>query len=66
MLAMPVLYGCGAIGSSMRYIVVVVKSPESSGASVSDLPCVATGESEEEVLQLIQEAIEFHLQALCA
>lgn len=49
----------------MRYMVVVEKGPESYGAYVPDLPgCVAVGESEEEVLQLIQEAIEFHLQGL--
>ena len=49
----------------MRYMVVVEKGPVSYGAYVPDLPgCVAVGKSEEEVLQLIQEAIEFHLEGL--
>lgn len=49
----------------MRYMVVVEKGPESYGAYVPDLPgCVAVGETEQEVLQLIQEAIEFRLEGL--
>ena len=49
----------------MRYMVMVEKGPESYGAYVPDLPgCVAVGETEQEVLQLIQEAIEFHLEGL--
>ncbi len=47
------LYGCYEEG------------PASFGAYVPDLPgCIAAGESAEEVLQLIQEAIEFHIEAL--
>jgi predicted RNase H-like HicB family nuclease len=49
----------------MRYMVIVEEGPESFGAYVPDLPgCVAVGESREEVLRLIQEAIEFHLEGL--
>ncbi|MGH2507638.1 MAG: type II toxin-antitoxin system HicB family antitoxin [Ktedonobacteraceae bacterium] len=49
----------------MKYMVVVEEGPTSWGAYVPDLPgCVAAGESEKEVLQLIQEAIEFHLEGL--
>lgn len=49
----------------MRYMVVVEEGPASFGAYVPDLPgCVAVGESRVEVLQLIQEAIEFHLEGL--
>ena len=49
----------------MRYLVVVEKGPESFGAYVPDLPgCVAVGDSKEEVLTLIREAIEFHLEGL--
>jgi len=49
----------------MRYLVVVEEGPTSFGAYVPDLPgCIAAGESREEVLQLIQEAIEFHLEGL--
>jgi len=47
----------------MRYMVVIEKGPTSYGAYVPDLPgCVAVGETEEEVKQLIREAIEFHLE----
>ena len=49
----------------MRYLVVVEKGPKSYGAYVPDLPgCVAAGESREEVLTLIHEAIELHLESL--
>ena len=49
----------------MRYLVVVEESQKSYGAYVPDLPgCVAAGESREEVLQLIQEAIELHVEDL--
>lgn len=49
----------------MRYLVVVERGPTSFGAYVPDLPgCIAVGDSEQEVLQLIQEAIEFHLEGL--
>lgn len=49
----------------MRYMVVVEEGSSSFGAYVPDLPgCVAVGESQEEVLKLIQEAIEFHLEGL--
>jgi predicted RNase H-like HicB family nuclease len=49
----------------MRYVVLIEKGSSSYGAYVPDLPgCVAVGESIEEVRQLIQEAIEFHLEGL--
>ena len=49
----------------MRYLVVVEKGPSSFGAHVPDLPgCVAVGESRGEVLALIREAIEFHLDGM--
>ncbi|WP_349255300.1 type II toxin-antitoxin system HicB family antitoxin [Spectribacter hydrogenooxidans] len=49
----------------MRYMVVVEKGPASWGACVPDLPgCVAAGDSRDEVLSLIHEAIEFHLDGL--
>ena len=41
------------------------KAPKSFGAYVPDLPgCIAAGESREEVLTLIREAIEIHLEGL--
>jgi predicted RNase H-like HicB family nuclease len=49
----------------MKYLVVVEKGPSSYGASVPDLPgCIAVGETEKEVIELIQEAIQFHLEDL--
>jgi predicted RNase H-like HicB family nuclease len=49
----------------MRYLVVVEKGPTSYGAHVPDLPgCIAAGETKQEVLTLIREAIEFHLEGL--
>ena len=49
----------------MKYAVVIEKGPASFGAHVPDLPgCAAVGESREEVLRLIQEAIEIHLESL--
>ncbi|MGH8750428.1 MAG: type II toxin-antitoxin system HicB family antitoxin [Burkholderiales bacterium] len=49
----------------MRYLVVVEKGPKSFGAYVPDLPgCIAAAETKEEVLMLVREAIEFHLEGL--
>jgi predicted RNase H-like HicB family nuclease len=49
----------------MKYLVIVEKGPSSYGASVPDLPgCIAVGETEKEVIELIQEAIQFHLEDL--
>ena len=49
----------------MQYMVVIEKGANSFGAYVPDLPgCIAAGESREEVLQLIREAIEFHIDDL--
>ena len=46
-------------------MVVIEEGETSWGAYVPDLPgCVAVGETEAEVKQLIQEAIEFHLEDL--
>jgi len=49
----------------MRYLAVVEKGATSFGAYVPDLPgCVAAGETREEVLDLIREAIELHIDGL--
>jgi predicted RNase H-like HicB family nuclease len=49
----------------MRYMVIVEKGESSYGAFVPDLPgCIAVGETEQEVIVLIQEAIQFHLEDL--
>lgn len=51
----------------MEYLVVVEKGGSGYGAHVPDLPgCVAVGESRREVLRLIREAIELHIETLRA
>ena len=51
--------------SSMRYLVVVEESENGYGAYVPDLPgCVAAARTRAEVVTLIQEAIEFHIEGL--
>ncbi len=48
-----------------RYAIVVERGPSSFGAYVPDLPgCVAAAESEDEVRQLIREAIVIHIQGM--
>ena len=49
----------------MKYAVVIEKGVKSYGAYAPDFPgCAVVGESREEVVQLIQEAVELHLQSL--
>ena len=49
----------------MKY--VVETSESSYGAHVPDLPgCIAAGDTKDEVLALIKEAIEFHIEGLKA
>ena len=49
----------------MRYVVIVEEGETGYGAYVPDLPgCVAAAKTKAEVLQLIREAIEFHLEGL--
>ena len=50
---------------STQYTVIVEEGDTSWGAYVPDLPgCIAAGETREEVLQLIREAIDFHIEGL--
>jgi len=49
----------------MSYLVIIERGEESFGAYVPDLPgCVAVGQTEEEALRLVREAIALHLEAL--
>lgn len=49
----------------VRYMVVIEKGETGYGARVPDIPgCIAAGETREEVLNLIKEAIEFHVEDL--
>ena len=49
----------------MRYAVVVEKAENNYSAYVPDLPgCVTAAETREELLDLIREAIDFHLEGM--
>jgi len=49
----------------MQYTVILVKGESSYGAFVPDLSgCIAAGETKGETLELIKEAIEFHIEGL--
>lgn len=51
--------------TTIRYAVVVEPSATGFGAYVPDLPgCVAVGDTAEETLRLIQEAVELHLEGM--
>ena len=48
-----------------RYMVVIERGGSSWGAHVPDLPgCVAVGETRDEVIGLIREAIVLHIEGL--
>ena len=49
----------------MRYLVIVEKGQSGFGAYVPDLPgCIAAAPSRKEVVRLIHEAIELHVEDL--
>lgn len=49
----------------IEYVVILEQGETSFGAYVPDLPgCVAVGETKDEVMGLIREAIELHLESL--
>ena len=49
----------------MRYAVIIEEGENSFGAYVPDFPgCAAVAETKEEVMRLIQEAIDFHIEGL--
>ena len=48
-----------------RYMVVIERGETSWGAHVPDLPgCIAVGETREEVVSLIREAVPQHIEEL--
>jgi predicted RNase H-like HicB family nuclease len=50
---------------SMRYATLIDRTPTGYSAHVPDHPgCVAAGETREETLQLIREAIKFHIEGM--
>ena len=49
----------------MQYTVIIEKAGNNYSAYVPDLPgCVAAADTPDEVLELMREAIEFHLEGL--
>jgi predicted RNase H-like HicB family nuclease len=49
----------------MKYVVIVEKGANGFGAYVPDLPgCAVVGETREEALQLIREAVELHVSRM--
>jgi len=49
----------------VKYVIVIEEGKNSYGAYVPDLPgCVAVAETKEEVLELIREAVELHLESM--
>ena len=49
----------------MRYMVVIERGETSWGAHVPDLPgCAVVGRTRDKTLELIQEAIKLHIEAL--
>ena len=49
----------------MRYLVLVERTDRNNGAHVPDLPgCVATGQTLDETLRLLHEAMEMHVRGL--
>ncbi len=49
----------------MQYMIVIEKGPTSYGAHVPDLPgCIVVGDSYSEVVDLIREAMKFHIDGL--
>lgn len=52
---------------SRRYVVILEQGEDGWGAHVPDLPgCIAAGDTKDEALRLIREAIELHLEGLRA
>jgi predicted RNase H-like HicB family nuclease len=49
----------------VRYAILLERTPTGYSAHVPDLPgCIAASETRDETLQLIREAIEFHLEGM--
>ncbi len=49
----------------MKYIVIIEEGPTSYGAYIPDLPgCIAAGDTREEAVRLIEEAVVCHLELM--
>jgi predicted RNase H-like HicB family nuclease len=52
---------------SMRFLIIIEPTATGFSAHVPDLAgCVAAGETREETIQLLREAVELHLDAMRA
>ncbi len=55
------------MNKKLQYMVIIEKGVTSYGAYVPDLPgCIAVGETMEETLELVKEAIEFPTRRIAA
>jgi len=53
------------MADGMRYVVILEKGENNFGAYMPDLPgCAVVGETREEALQLIREAVGLHVSAM--
>ncbi|MCB1057476.1 MAG: type II toxin-antitoxin system HicB family antitoxin [Acidobacteria bacterium] len=49
----------------MQYLAIIERGETGFGAYVPDLPgCIAAAESKQEVVNLIRDAVEFHIEGL--
>lgn len=49
----------------MKYLVIIEQTPEGYGAWLPDLPgCIALGATLKQVLALMEEAIDLHVQSM--
>ena len=47
----------------MRYTIIIERGPDNFSAYAPDFPgCVAAADTEEETIQLLQEALELHVE----
>ena len=53
------------VKGKMRYTIVIERAPANYAAYVPDLPgCVATGETREDTVREIRQAIRYHIDSL--
>ena len=49
----------------MKYVAIIEQGPTSFGAYLPDLPgCVAVGDTREEAMALIADAVNYHLELM--
>jgi predicted RNase H-like HicB family nuclease len=53
------------MSSGAKYTIILEKTDDGYSAYVPDLPgCIAAGDTYDETVQLMREAIEFHLEGM--